>query len=328
MTPTTDNDDKQAVIKGFTLLLLTSALWGSAFVFQKNATQHLDAFSFNFLRFAIAIVTLLCLRLLPRHLFRPDEKDIPQQRRLRHSAWFIGVGSGVLMFLGITLQQLGLSYTTAGKSGFLTALYIILVPILALFVGQRCRMEVWVGTLLTFLGVFFLGSGGVVDDLESQFNTGDILTLICALAWAAQVLWLGIFARYADVLTVATLQVAVVSLLSAATMGFFWLTQEGGGYALPTLENIWAAKIDLLYTGVISAGVAFTLQILGQRYVSATNAALLMSFEAVFALVTGVIFLGEQVTLVALLGCLCIFAGIILAQLQGKVFPNLLKARG
>ncbi len=322
MTPTTDNDDKQAVIKGFTLLLLTSALWGSAFVFQKNATQHLDAFSFNFLRFAIAIVTLLCLRLLPRHLFRPDEKDIPQQRRLRHSAWFIGVGSGVLMFLGITFQQLGLSYTTAGKSGFLTALYIVLVPILALFVGQRCQFEVWVGAILTFLGVFLLGSGGIAGDIESQFNTGDVLTLVCAVAWAAQVLWLGIFARYANVLNIAMVQVFVVSVLSAMTMGFLWLTQEGGSYPLPTLADIWAIKVDLLYTGIISAGFAFTLQILGQRYVSATNAALLMSFEAIFALVTGVIFLDEKVTLLALLGCVCIFAGIILAQLQGKIFKS------
>ncbi len=314
---TTDN---QQFIKGFILLLLTSALWGTAFVFQKNASQYLDAFSFNFLRFGIAIPTLYCLRLLPKHLFEPDESQIPKQRRLRHSAWFIGIGSGVLMFVGISFQQLGLAYTTAGKSGFLTALYIVLVPILALFVGQRCRVEVWIGAILTFFGVFLLGSGGVVGDLESQFNRGDVLTLVCAVAWAAQVLWLGVFARYANVLAIAILQVGVVSLLSAMTMVFFWLTQEGGSYSLPTFADIWAIKIDVLYTGVISAGVAFTLQILGQRYVSATNAALLMSFEAIFALATGVIFLGEKVTLLALLGCVCIFAGIILAQLQGKVF--------
>lgn len=325
MTQPSTPADNQDFFKGFILLLLTSALWGTAFVFQKNATEHLDAFSFNFFRFGIAIPALLCLHLLPKSLFVPDEKDIPKQRRLRHSAWFIGIGSGLLMFLGITLQQLGLSYTTAGKSGFLTALYIVLVPILALFVGQRCRMEVWVGALLTFLGVFLLGGGGVADNAESQFNTGDILTLFCAVAWAAQVLWLGIFARYANVLSIATLQVTVVSVLSLFMMLFFWLTQEGGGYALPTLADIWAVKIDILYTGVISAAVAFTLQILGQRYVSATNAALLMSLEAVFALVTGAIFLGEKVTLIALLGCLCIFAGIVLAQLQGKIFAKWLE---
>ncbi len=319
-TDTNNHTDNQDFFKGFILLLLTSALWGTAFVFQKSATQYLDAFSFNFLRFAIAIPTLYCLRFLPKHLFEPDVKDIPEKRRLRHSAWFVGIGAGVLMFLGITFQQLGLSYTTAGKSGFLTALYIVLVPILALFVGQRCQFEVWVGAILTFLGVFLLGSGGIAGDVESQFNTGDVLTLVCAVAWAAQVLWLGIFARYANVLNIAMVQVFVVSLLSAMTMGFFWLTQEAGSYPLPTFAEIWAIKVDLLYTGVISAGFAFTLQILGQRYVSATNAALLMSFEAIFALLTGVVFLDEKVTLLALLGCICIFAGIILAQLQGKVF--------
>lgn len=308
----------QQAIKGIILLLLTSALWGTAFVFQKNVTHYLDAFAFNFLRFGIAIPPLLLLGFLPKRLFMPAADEIPKQRRLHHSAWVIGVGSGLFMFLGISLQQLGLSYTTAGKSGFLTSLYIVLVPILALFIGQRCRAEVWSGVLLTFIGVYLLGGSGTAGDLESQFNTGDILTLIGAFAWAAQVLWLGVFARYANVLSIAILQAGVVSLLSGATMLFFWLTQAG--YTLPNLAVIWSVRVDILYTGVVSAAFAFTLQILGQRYISATNAALLMSFEAIFALITGVIFLGETVTLMAFWGCLLIFSGVVLAQLQGKLF--------
>lgn len=311
------------LFKGYVFLLLTALLWGTAFIFQKNSTDYVDAFSFNFLRFSTALPALFLLRFLPKKMFLPDLSDIPQQRRFRHTALFIGVGGGVFMFLGISLQQWGLSYTTAGKSGFLTSLYIIIVPILALFIGQRCRLEVWVGAVITIVGVYLLGSGEVAGNAESQFNIGDVMTLVCTLAWAAQVLWLSIFARYANVLNIAIIQMAVVAGLSGLVMLFLWLTQENpGDYNLPSWDIIWIIKNDILYTGVISAAVAFTLQILGQRYVPATNAALIMSTEAVFALIAGVVFLGEVVTVAALIGCSCIMVGIILAQLQGKVFSH------
>lgn len=317
----TNTFTSSTLLKGYVLLLLTALLWGTAFIFQKNSSDYVDAFSFNFLRFSTALPALLILGFLPKKMFLPDLSDIPRQRRLRHTALFIGVGGGVFMFLGISLQQWGLSYTTAGKSGFLTSLYIIVVPILALFIGQRCRLEVWIGAVITIVGVYLLGSGEVAGNAESQFNIGDVMTLICTLAWAAQVLWLGVFARYANVLNIAIIQMATVAGLSGLVMLFLWLTQEHpGDYDLPSWEVIWAIKNDILYTGVISAAVAFTLQILGQRYVPATNAALIMSTEAVFALIAGIIFLGEVVTVGALVGCTCIMVGIILAQLQGKVF--------
>ncbi|MBS9777257.1 MAG: DMT family transporter [Gammaproteobacteria bacterium] len=311
----------KSITTGYVMLLMTAAMWGTAFFFQKNATEHVDAFAFNFLRFVTAIPTLFLLYLFPKKLFVPDVDDIPKQKRFHHSAWFIGGGAGIFMFLGISLQQWGLSFTTAGKSGFLTGLYIIIVPILALAIGQRCRIEVWIGAIITFIGVYLLGSVDG-DSAESKFNIGDVMTLICAFAWAAQVLWLGAFARYANVLSIAIIQMVVVASLSGSVMMLFWLTQEGGGYALPSWETIMIIKMDIFYTGVISAAVAFTLQILGQRLVPATNAALIMSMEAVFALLAGVILLNEIVTPMALLGCACIMAGIILAQLQGKVFSR------
>lgn len=319
----TDTLTSSRLLRGYVLLLLTALLWGTAFVFQKNSTDYVDAFSFNFLRFSAALPALFLLRFLPKKLFLPDAADIPKQYRLRHTAWFIGLGGGVFMFLGISLQQWGLSYTTAGKSGFLTSLYIIVVPILALLIGQRCRLEVWVGAVITIVGVYLLGSGEVTGNAESQFNIGDVMTLLCTLAWAAQVLWLGVFARYANVLNIAMIQMGVVAGLSALVMFFLWLTQDyPGAYQLPTWDVIWIIKNDILYTGVISAAVAFTLQILGQRYVPATNAALIMSTEAVFALIAGVLFLGEIVTAGALFGCAFIMVGIVLAQLQGKVFTR------
>lgn len=299
-------------MRGYFLLLLTAFLWGTAFIFQKNATDHVDAFSFNFLRFVMAIPALFVLKLLPKKLFVPDKADVPVQRRLRHSAAFIGIGGGVLMFLGISLQQIGLEYTTAGKSGFLTSLYIIVVPILGLMIGQRCRLEVWVGALITVAGVYLLGKGEA-GHIESQFNKGDVITLICAIAWAAQVLWLGIFARYANVLQIAMIQMTTVAVFSGIAM----LIVNG---QFPATELVWKMRYDILYTGVISAAVAFTLQILGQRYVPPTNAALIMSTEAVFAMLGGVIFRAEPVTAIAFFGCGLILAGLVLAQLQGRVF--------
>ncbi|PIE45773.1 MAG: hypothetical protein CSA45_01695 [Gammaproteobacteria bacterium] len=318
MTATTSFDTR--TLRGYILLLLTSLLWGTAFIFQKNAAQELNAFSFNFLRFGLAIPALLLLRFLPVSLFMPNVNDIPNQRRLRHSAWFIGAGGGVFMFLGISLQQWGLAYTTAGKSGFLTSLYIILVPILALFFRQRCHLEVWLGAMATLLGVYLLGIGGG-ETIESQFNKGDVMTLLCAIAWAAQVLWLGSLARYANVLTIATIQMLVIAILSGIAMVIFSLINPIDN-PLPTLSLIYSIKYDILYTGIISAAVAFTLQILGQRYVPPTNAALIMSVEAVFALLAGMIFLDESATIMALLGCFFILLGVIVAQLEGRLFKR------
>lgn len=309
---TSNHSTSTSTLQGYALLLLTSLLWGTAFIFQKNATAHVDAFTFNFLRFAVAIPALFALFLLPKKLFSPNDSDVPTRKHLHHSAMFIGIGAGFFMFMGISLQQWGLTYTTTGKSGFLTALYIIIVPILGLFVRQRCRLEVWVGAILTLLGVYFLGNHDS-GNVESDFNRGDVMTVISAFAWAGQVLWLGIFARYANVLQIAVIQMLTITLFSGLAMLFV----SGG---LPSGEVVWQMRYDIFYTGVVSSAVAFTLQILGQRHVPATNAALLMSTEAIFAMLGGVIILHEAVTLSGFFGCGLIMMGIILAQLQGKVF--------
>lgn len=311
-------------LQGYLLLLTTALLWGTAFIFQKNSAGVVDAFTFNTLRFATAIPALLVLKLLPKKLFEPDidehadnnlEAAEPSAKDWTRSATAVGIGAGVFMFLGISLQQFGLAYTTAGKSGFLTSIYIVIVPILGLLFKEKPQIEVWVGALLCLGGIYLLGGGGN-SDLESQFNRGDALTLLCAIAWAAQVLWLGAFAKHSNVLTIALVQMAVVALLSAVAMFIGTLT---GLTELPRLETISELRVDIAYTGIISAAVAFTLQILGQRHVSATSAALVMSTESVFALFAGMIFLEETVTLAAALGSGLILTGIIIAQTQGKL---------
>ncbi|PIE45971.1 MAG: hypothetical protein CSA45_01200 [Gammaproteobacteria bacterium] len=307
------------MIKGYLLLLLTSLLWGTAFIFQKDATHYVDTFTFNFLRFGVSVPALLVLKGLPEKLFSPHIADVAKTKQYHHTAWFIGGMAGFFMFLGISLQQWGLSYTSAGKSGFLTSLYIVIVPILAFFIGQRCRLEVWIGAAVTISGIYLLGSNHS-SDVENQFNTGDMMTIACAFAWAAQVLWLGVFARYANVLNIAIIQMLTVTLLSGLVIGVMWWIKGAEHTIFPTVATVWEIRYGILYTGIISAAVAFTLQIFGQRYVPATNAALIMSTEAVFALLAGMIFLGETLTLFMLFGCLLILVGIILAQLQGKLF--------
>lgn len=302
-------------LQGYALLTFTAILWGTGFIFQKNSTDYLDAFSFNTARFIVAVAALLLLKALPASLFAPEIEADTTSRRWFHSALIVGAGAGVFMFAGITLQQVGLAYTTAGKSGFLTSLYIVVIPILGLAFGQRPKIEVWIGALLALGGVYLLGSASS-SDVESQFNRGDVFTLLCALAWAAQVMWLGAYARHTNVLTVATVQMAVVAALSAIAMVIY----TSLGYSEPaTMSDFFQVRNDLFYTGVISAAVGFTLQILGQRHVPATNAALIMSTESVFALLAGVLLLGEPTTLTSVMGCTLILGGIVLAQLQGRI---------
>ncbi|MPV85649.1 DMT family transporter [Ostreibacterium oceani] len=307
-----------AGLHGAMLLLVTAMIWGSAFIFQKGAAETVDALTFNALRFGIAVPALLLLYLLPKKLFQPSAA-VMQSAKRQYSAWWVGGAAGFFMYIGINLQQWGLAYTTAGKSGFLTSLYMILVPILALFIRQRCPLEVWIGAVITFVGVYFLGSHDGTLDAELSFNIGDVMTLFCALGWAAQVLWLAIFARYSNVLNVAIIQMITVSGLSFFTMAVLALF---GHFTLPSWETIWGIRDAILYTGIISGAFAFTLQIVGQRHIDATSAALIMSTEAVFAFVFGVMFLGESVTVKILLGFALILTGIILAQLQGKLFKK------
>ncbi len=290
-----NNQTGSAVWFGYALLLFTAFLWGTAFSFQKSAAFHTDAFTFNFLRFAVGIPALLALLLLPKKLFVPEEKYLVGRKKIKHSAFFIGGIAGIWMFLGITFQQLGLAYTTTGKSGFLTALSIIILPILGLFFRQRCQIEVWIGSLFTLCGIYLLGNSDT-GNIESNFNIGDFLTIVCAFAWAAQVLWLGTMAQ----------------ILSGIVMIY--------NGTIPNAGLLWLLRWEILYTGVISAALAFMLQIFGQRYVPAVNAGLIMSTEAIFALLIGVLFLGEVVTLSGWGGCVLILIGIVLAQLQGRVF--------
>lgn len=294
-------------LQGNILLLATAMLWGVAFIYQKDATQYTDALTFNAIRFGIASVAVLWLFILPKKLF--EEHQYPANSKRQFSWVTIGAVGGTLMFLGISLQQWGLSYTTAGKSGFITGLYIVMVPILALFIRQSCGKEVWVGAIFASLGIYILNVGG--DD-STKLNVGDLLTFISAWGWAGQILWLSIYAKYSSVVKVVFMQMATCAMLSiifAILFVLFDLIEPPNVYA--TLIN---NKMAFFYTGVVSTAVAFSFQVIGQRLIPPANAALIMSLESFFALIAGILFLNEQLTLALAIGCLMMFVGILLAQ--------------
>ncbi|MEI2387308.1 DMT family transporter [Breoghania sp. JC706] len=277
------------------LLLLTAFIWGSAFVAQSTAMSSLGPLTFTGLRFLIAAACLapFALREARKH------RDVPVSRA--HAGMFLVVG---LVFLcGISLQQVGLVYTTVTNAGFLTGLYVVMVPMIGAAVFRDMpHPVVWPASLASVVGIYLLGGGGI-----GGLNWGDGLVFACAVFWALHVLLVGrLGAQGARPLMLSFVQFAIV----------------GAGSFVPglLLEGVtWAgvknASFELFYTGVISGGLAFTLQVIGQRWTKAADAAIILSAEALFAALCGAILLGERLTPAGLAGCALIFVAIIAVQI-------------
>jgi len=286
-------------LKSDLILLLTALIWGSSFAAQRVAAEHLGPFLFNGLRFLVGAAVLL-----PFVHFRP--------RIERHRLpWVVLAGS--VLFLASVLQQAGMQYTTAGNAGFITGLYVVLVPLL-LVIGLRQRVAgfTWLAAAVATLGTLLLSTGG-----EFKLNPGDALELIGALAWAVHVLLVGWLARRVDVLSFVIGQSLVSALLNLIFAGAF---------DLATLPGLQPAGWAVLYTGVFSIGAGFALQALGQKHAPASDAALILSLEAVFAALFGFLLLGERLAPLQLLGCSLIMAATFALQLRPA--PEALSAEG
>jgi drug/metabolite transporter (DMT)-like permease len=274
-------------------LLLVAAIWGTAFVALRVAVNHLGPFLNNGLRFSLAALTLLPFAW----------RGSRARPRLTPRQWRGALLAGLVLFAASGIQQLGLRYTTAGKAGFITGLYVLLVPpLLAIGWRQRIRGTMWAGSALAAAGLYLLsGAGG-----ESvALNAGDALVLASALFWALHVIVIGQAAPIMPVLALAVIQYAVCGALSAGV----GLALEG--HTLGGLANAWWA---VLYTGVISVAIGYTLQVAGQRHAPAADAAVLLSLEAVFAALFGWLFLGELLAPIQLAGCGLMLAAMLLAQ--------------
>lgn len=278
------------------LLLLTAVIWGFAFVAQRSGMEHVGPYTFNAVRFLIGGLVLVPFLLLTDRR-RPATSD-------RRPALRGGVLAGGVLFAAATLQQTGIAFTTAGKAGFITSLYVVLVPILGLALGHRPSAAVWVGAALSAAGLYFLTIQG-----GFRMAPGDLLVLMGAFLWAIHVLLIGRLSPGTDPARLAFVQFMTCAALSGMAALLLEVT---------TLADLRAALAPILYAGIMSVGVGYTLQVAAQRHARPADAAIILSLEAVFAVIGGRLLLGEQLTTRALFGCGLMLAGILISQLIGR----------
>ena len=287
-------------LKGSLLLLLGTIIWGCAFVAQSVAMDHIGPFAFQTGRSLLAVAALVPVTVL----FDRGKSGTWLSRWTDQRLWKPGLLCGTALFVASGLQQMGMVYTDAGKAGFLTAMYIVLVPVLGLFLGKRPGALVWISVALAAGGLYLLSCVGV-----SSVNIGDLCLIGCAFAYAVQIVLVDRFAGGLDGLRLNTIQFFVVAVLSALVMLF---TET------PTWEGVLASSGALLYTGVLSSAVGFTLQIVGQQRLSGERAALIMSLESVFAVLAGWLILSQTLSGTESIGCVLVFSAVLLSQWQPK----------
>ena len=286
---------------GNSMLLLGAMIWGAAFVAQTVGMEYVEPFTFQASRCLLGSLVLLpVIAVMDRK--NPGKKPATQadKRYLLISSLLCGL----FLFTACSLQQVGLLYTTAGKSGFLTSLYIILVPILGLFMKKKVQPWIWISVILALCGLYLLCGGGAFS-----LGRGELLTLGCAVAFSFHILVIDRVSPNLDGVRLSCLQFFVCGMLSLVAM---FLTET------PSLSAIAQCWLPIAYAGVLSCGVAYTFQIIGQSYTEPTVASLLMSLESVFAVLFGWLLLKQALTIPEVLGCILVFAGVILAQLPGK----------
>jgi drug/metabolite transporter (DMT)-like permease len=292
-----------SVLANDSLLLLTAAIWGLAFVAQRVGMEHVGPFTYNAVRFALG-----SLSLVPLILARSARARTAPRQGLPAAGGAVrplnvlpaGLLAGGVLFFGASLQQIGLVYTTAGKAGFITGLYVVLVPIAGLLWAQRAGASAWAGAALSVAGLFLLS-------MTASFSIarGDLLVLIGAFFWAAHVQVVGWLSPRVDPVRLSSIQFAVCAVLSA----FGALVTE-----TVRLADVLSAALPILYGGVMSVGIAYTLQVVAQRKAPPAHAAILLSLESVFAAIGGSLILGERLGTRGTVGCLVMFAGMLVSQ--------------
>ena len=288
------------------LLLVTAAVWGAAFVAQTVGGQTIGAYSFNCVRCIIgALVLIPVMKFLDKKDLSPRKPQTKEDYKLLIKG---GICCGVALCISTNLQQVGiLMGASAGKAGFLTAVYILLVPILGLFLHKKCGINIWFAVALALVGLYFL----CMQD-KNGFQPADLLLLCCALGFSIQILFVDYFSPKVDGVRLSMIQFLVTGLLTAIPMFTVDMQHSISGIeAWASAFLSWSAWVPILYAGIMSCGVGYTLQIIGQNGLNPTVA----SLEAVFSAVFGWLILGQKLSTKEILGCCLIFSAIILAQL-------------
>ena len=291
---------KKEQIKGSLLLFLAAIIWGVAFVAQSVGMDYVGPFTFNCVRTLIGgLVLIPCIVFLNRGKVK-KKTDFTEKKRLLLG----GICCGVALTTGSTLQQFGIMYTTVGKAGFITAFYIIIVPILGLFLGKKCGVSVWISVVIALAGLYFLC---ITDGFS--IGKGDIYVFLGAIAFSIHILVIDHFTQFNDGVKMSCIQFFVCGILCFVPMMLF---------EHPEISMILLAWKPILYAGVMSCGVAYTLQIVGQKNMNPTVASLILSLESVTSVIAGFLVLHQNLSYRELIGCGLMFVAIVLAQLPQK----------
>ncbi len=292
-------------IKAVLLLVLATFILGSSFVAQKEGSSSFGPFTFNCLRSAVATVFLFSLYFIKR-LLPSKEGERKTVREDFRANFRPGIICGVALIIATTTQQMGISYegVSTGMAGFLTALYVILVPLIGMLFGKKMTANMWVGSVLGFAGMFLICLSSRQD---GSFSAGHILLIVCALFFSLHILAIGKYAPECDTVLICAVQFALVTLVTLPLMLIFEHL---------TWDSIVKGIIPLLYAGVLSSGIAYTLQAFSQKYLHPAVASLIFCLESVFALLSGMVVLNERPSVPELIGCCVIFAGIVITELR------------
>ena len=286
-------------LKGNAILLLTAIIWGTSFVAQSEGMKYIEPFTYNGLRTFIGAIVLLPVIAG----FKLFDKNKEVKKYSPRFTLIGGIVCGLALCAASSLQQFGIVYTTAGKSGFITALYVIIVPFYQLVLGRKPRKIIWLCVLAAATGFYLLCIKG-----DFTLGIGDLLTLICAFIFAVHIIFVDRFLeKGANGLQMACVQFFTAGIIMLAGMFVF---------EHPQIDKILDAKYTILYAGVMSCSVAYTLQIIGQRYAEPTIATLLMSLESVFAVLSGCIILREVLEPREFIGCCLVFAAVVFSQIK------------
>ena len=303
---------KDRKMLGNALLILTAMIWGTAFVFQRTGMESIEPITFNAARMALAAVAVGAVsvvtapaekkRFAGERITGPGEE---QHRAYNRNTLIGGICCGTFLAAASIFQQMGIVYTTAGKAGFITAMYMLLVPVIGtVFLHKRNSWIVWLAVLIGVAGMYLL-----CMTEGFRLTRGDTLVCICALLFSGHILCCDHFVQLGDPIRISAIQFASCTVISAIAAVI--LEQ-------PTWDKIVSAAIPILYCGLISGGLGYTLQIIAQKFTDPTIASLLMSLESVFAVIAGALLLGERMSSRELLGCVVMFAAIVLVQIRGE----------
>lgn len=287
------------------LLLLTAAIWGFAFVAQRVGSEFIGTFTFNGIRFALGSISLLPLIL---YLDKSKKTNESGNKLITKKIFVSGVLIGAIAYAGSTLQQMGLIYTTAGKAGFITGLYMVIVPIIGIFLGQKIGKNSWFGIGLAVVGLYFLSV-----NKNCTINYGDLLEIIGSVFWAMHILTVDHFSKKIDPLKLSCIQFATCSILSLASALIFEQI---------TLNSISQALIPILYGGFLSVGIAYTLQVVAQKNANPSHAGIILSMESVFGAIGGALILGENLGIRGYVGCIFIIVGVLISQIKFSFKPS------